>query len=310
MNMKGDTRAFDSKQSLQAGKERIAVEAVNQIPLGKITTNQFQPRSVFNQGELEQLASTIKEKGILQPIVLRKVDDPSAECPFEIIAGERRWRAARLAGLTMVPAIIRTADDQKSREDALIENVQRVDLVFWDTMNAYAGLMDFRGGAKEVAAVVGKDIRTIEMYLKRHREINSIPEVSQFYNAKMKESEKREASLNFIAAYEFAGYVTDSRRLSKSNQNKYNDMLKQLKKRGTEEYQPKPKRWFDKKNGRSVSNAEEKMFEETDKEPRLRICVRKTGRRDDVEKFQEIENSIGAFKERLASLTAGQEGGL
>jgi ParB/RepB/Spo0J family partition protein len=298
--------SFDSKENLQAGKQRIAPEEVSQIPLDKISTNQFQPRTVFGGDELEQLAATIREKGVLQPIVLRRVDDPNAECPFEIIAGERRWRAARLAGLAMVPAIIRSADDQKSREDALIENVQRVDLVFWDAMNAYAGLMDFREGAKEVAAVVGKDTRTIEMYLKCHREINSIAEVSQFYNGKSKESEKRKASLTLTVAYEFAGYAPELRRLSKSNQKKYNDMLKQIKKQGIEGYLPKLKGWFDRKNGRTGPKAEGKMFDETDKEFCLKIKVRKNEGLS-VEAVREIEDSIGTFKERLASLIAGGE---
>jgi ParB/RepB/Spo0J family partition protein len=302
-------RSFDSKENLQAGKQRIAAEEVNQIPLDKITTNQFQPRTVFNEEELEQLASTIKEKGVLQPIVLRKVDDANAACPFEIIAGERRWRAARLAGLPIIPAIIRTADDQKSREDALIENVQRVDLVFWDTMNAYAGLMDFRESTKEVADVVGKETRTIERYLKCYREINSIPEISQFYNAKTRESERRRTSLTFSAAYEFSEYTPDLRRLSKSNQKKYNDILKQLKKCGIEGYLPKLKSWFDGKKCCSSPKAEAKMFEETDKDLTLKIKVRKNGGVD-VQALEKIEASIGAFKERLALLTADGKGQL
>lgn len=98
--------------------------AINDIPLDRIAANPDQPRRDFDEESLGELAASIRELGIIQPVSLRKVGPDT----YQIIAGERRWRAARLAGLTSVPAYIRTASDSELTEMALIENVQREDL--------------------------------------------------------------------------------------------------------------------------------------------------------------------------------------
>lgn len=110
---------------------------VLQIALADIIPNQFQPRVNFDEQELQELAQSIKEHGIIQPLVLRKMG-----AKYEIIAGERRYRAAGMAGLTTVPAIISNIDDQTSAEVALVENVQRKDLTAIEEARSYKNILD------------------------------------------------------------------------------------------------------------------------------------------------------------------------
>ena len=108
-----------------------------QIPIDEIIPNRFQPRLQFDDRGLEELASSIKQHGIIQPLVLRRIEDK-----YEIIAGERRYKAAKLAGLTKVPAVIANIDDNKSAEVAIVENVQRRDLSAIEEARSYKNLLD------------------------------------------------------------------------------------------------------------------------------------------------------------------------
>ncbi len=108
-----------------------------QIPIGDIIPNRFQPRLNFEDRGLEELANSIKQHGIIQPLVLRRVGDK-----FEIIAGERRFKAASMAGLETVPAVIAQIDDNKSAEVAIVENVQRRDLSAIEEARSYKNLLD------------------------------------------------------------------------------------------------------------------------------------------------------------------------
>lgn len=110
---------------------------VLQIPIEDIIPNRFQPRLTFEDRGLEELASSIKQHGIIQPLVVRRVDDK-----YEIIAGERRYKAATIAGLTTVPAIIANIDDDKSAEVAIVENVQRRNLTPIEEARSYKNLLD------------------------------------------------------------------------------------------------------------------------------------------------------------------------
>lgn len=125
----------------------------NEVPIDSIIRNPRQPRSHFDDGALSELSSSIKEFGILQPLVVR----PSTEGQYELIAGERRLRAAKLAGLEAVPVLIRSAGNQNSLEIALIENIQREDINSLECARAYRRLMDEFGLTQEqVAERVGK----------------------------------------------------------------------------------------------------------------------------------------------------------
>ncbi len=110
---------------------------IMQIPIEDIIPNRFQPRLAFDDRGLEELANSIKQHGIIQPLVLRRVNDK-----FEIIAGERRYKAATLAGLSKVPAVIANIDDNKSAEVAIVENVQRRDLTPIEEARSYKNLLD------------------------------------------------------------------------------------------------------------------------------------------------------------------------
>ena len=124
-----------------------------EIPLSEIRPNSYQPRSVFDDEGIASLAASILELGVLQPILVRPGEDGS----YELIAGERRWRAARRAGLATIPAIVKAADDNGALEEALVENLHRVDLNALDEAAAYQQLVDdFHLTHDQIAQRVGK----------------------------------------------------------------------------------------------------------------------------------------------------------
>jgi ParB family chromosome partitioning protein len=130
-------------------------EGVRDIPLDLIHRNPGQPRQFFSDGELAELEASIRDKGVLQPILVR----PKANSPgeYEIVAGERRWRAAQRAGLTSIPALIRVLADDRALEISIVENVQREDLNAMEEARAYRALMDRFGYTQDRAATaVGK----------------------------------------------------------------------------------------------------------------------------------------------------------
>lgn len=136
---------------------------INEIPLDQIEANPNQPRREFDKEALEELACSIREIGIIQPITLRQVDDNR----FQIIAGERRWRASQMAGLTAIPAYIRTINDENVMEMALVENIQREDLNAIEIALAYEHLLDADGMTQEkVSERVGKSRTAITNYLR------------------------------------------------------------------------------------------------------------------------------------------------
>ena len=136
---------------------------ISEIPLDQIERNPNQPRSLFDEDKLEELAASIREIGIIQPITLRQ----TAENRFQIIAGERRWRASQIAGLKTIPAYIRTIKDESVMEMALVENIQREDLNAIEIALAYEHLLDAEGMTQEkVSERVGKSRTAITNYLR------------------------------------------------------------------------------------------------------------------------------------------------
>jgi ParB family chromosome partitioning protein len=128
------------------------------IAVDKLSANKYQPRQEFREEKLKELADSIKEQGILQPIVARKMNDGK----FEIVSGERRWRAAQMAGLHDVPVILRNIDDKKSLELAIIENIQRDDLNPIEEAEAYQKLAEMYSLThQQIGQRVGKDRVTI-----------------------------------------------------------------------------------------------------------------------------------------------------
>lgn len=129
-----------------------------QVPIDKLTSGKYQPRQTFEKASLQDLAQSIKENGILQPIIGRKV----AGGRLEIVAGERRWRAAQLAGVHDVPVLIKNFNDQETLELAIIENIQREDLNPIEEAEGYYRLInEFKMSQQQVADKVGRDRATI-----------------------------------------------------------------------------------------------------------------------------------------------------
>ena len=140
----------ESEASSQPG-----AAGAREIPIELIAANPSQPRVSFAEAELEELVASVRQRGVLQPILVRPAPGRAGE--YQIVAGERRWRAAQRAGLTAVPAVVRELADQETLELALIENLQRADLNAMEEAAAYASLLGISGGTQEdVAQAVGK----------------------------------------------------------------------------------------------------------------------------------------------------------
>lgn len=174
------TESFDEEFDLTAGEDE-KLSKLTELSVDDIVRDEDQPRRDFGGEALQALAASIKEHGVLQPIVVTKEEDK-----YKIVAGERRWRAAKLAGLDKIPAIIRTLDAQNRLEISIIENAQREDLNAMELATAYAKLKaQFNLSAKEIADRVGKSESSIVNTLR----LLNLPEFAKKTMAKEKLSE-------------------------------------------------------------------------------------------------------------------------
>ena len=138
---------------------------INKLSISNLVSNKFQPRKIFDEENLQDLTNSIKKRGIIQPIIVRKSSDDISK--YEIIAGERRWLAAQKAGLHDVPVVITDVDDLKSLEFAIIENVQRNDLNALEEARGYQRLIDeFSYDQEKVAEFIGKSRSHITNFLR------------------------------------------------------------------------------------------------------------------------------------------------
>ncbi len=136
------------------GETKVETQT-NKLLLSEITPNKFQPRKNFDEESLDDLTNSIKERGVIQPIIVRQSNSDSSK--YEIIAGERRWLAARKAGLHDIPVVVTEADDLKSLEFAIVENVQRHDLNPLEEAQGYKRLIDeFSYDQEKVSRFIGK----------------------------------------------------------------------------------------------------------------------------------------------------------
>lgn len=162
----------DSLQDVSEGREHSGA-GLNEIPIDQICTGRYQPRREMASEALEELANSIRAQGLMQPIVIRPIDTG-----YEIIAGERRWRAAQMAGLTAIPAVIRDVPDEAAIAMALIENIQREDLNPIEEAIALQRLQqEFELSQQEVAQAVGKSRSAVANLL---RLLNLCDEVKTF----------------------------------------------------------------------------------------------------------------------------------
>ena len=146
------------------GETKVEIN-INKVSISDLVSNKFQPRKTFDEDSLQDLTNSIKERGIIQPIIVRKSSDDNFK--YEIIAGERRWLAAQNAGLHEVPVVIADVDDLKSLEFAIVENVQRKDLNAIEEARGYQRLIEeFSYDQEKVAQFIGKSRSHIANFLR------------------------------------------------------------------------------------------------------------------------------------------------
>ena len=156
-------RGLDALISTEEEVHTSGSSSINEVPVFKVKANPNQPRREFSPESLQELADSIRQIGIIQPITLRLMEDDS----YQIIAGERRWRAAQMAGLTTIPAYIRTADDENMMQMALVENIQREDLNAIEIALAYQNLIEqYNLTQDKLSEKGGKNRATIANYLR------------------------------------------------------------------------------------------------------------------------------------------------
>ena len=291
---------FKTQDYLNAASKENKVSGtagdVPKIPLDKIRPNPNQPRKTFVKVTLEQLARSIKERGVEQPVIVRRVNDLTSEFLYELAAGERRVRAARMAGLTEIPAIIKDIPDNDMRTIALVENIQRDEMTFMDTARGYMDLRDEFGSSDVIAERVGKDKSTIAKYLRYYSDIYAVPEIAALF-----EKEAAEISLRKAEAYsKISGKIIH---LRKSNKTLFSRMLKKIiKDGGIEKSLPFLIKKFTKDpatpTGKTSTNG---MFKETETELMLDIRIKKNiPVSKEIE--ENIQKSLSAFMEKLSVL--------
>ena len=146
------------------GESKVKIN-INKLSISDLVSNKFQPRKIFNEDKMEDLTNSIKERGIIQPIIVRKSSNDNSK--YEIIAGERRWLAAQKAGLHEVPVLIIEADDLKALEFAIVENVQRHDLNPIEEAISYQRLIDdYSYDQEKVSKFIGKSRSHIANFLR------------------------------------------------------------------------------------------------------------------------------------------------
>ena len=149
IKMKGLGRGLDA---LLAGSDARAEDELRNLPVDRLKPGKYQPRTHMDQASLAELAASIKAQGVMQPILVRAIDSTPGAERYEIVAGERRWRAAQLAGLSEVPVLVRRIPDEQALEMALIENIQRENLNPLEEAQGLLRLIDEFGLTHQQAA--------------------------------------------------------------------------------------------------------------------------------------------------------------
>ncbi len=161
----GSAASLPDSRSIPGASGGGGAGLVREVPLSELRAGPYQPRQSFPEESIRELAESIRSHGVVQPIVVRPA--ASSDRPFEVVAGERRWRAALLAGLSSIPAIVREMGDQQAAECALIENVQREDLNPMDRARAFRALSDRFGLTHEqIAQRVGLERATVTNFMR------------------------------------------------------------------------------------------------------------------------------------------------
>ncbi|MBI5180099.1 MAG: ParB/RepB/Spo0J family partition protein [Nitrospirae bacterium] len=270
------------------------------IDLDKIRPNRFQPRTNFDDTALNELAESIKARGVIQPVIVRKLhrDTVSQDgIEYELIAGERRLRASKIAGLTIIPAVIKETSDDELRTLALIENIQREDLSVMDKAKAILQLKNDNGLKKEdIAKVIGLSVRMVERNIK-------IAEADEVYQNMIIDNK-----LSFRVSDKLMSLGEKIDRLKNKDQALYNKLIKTLQKNPvTEELLDKiVGNYFSKESktdGNEMRSAEQikrENFYETETELGLNFKVNKADIQNDehrdllIKQTEKFFNSLGA----------------
>jgi ParB family chromosome partitioning protein len=293
---KCEAKKFDSERR-HGSDEILPGEQVVSIPLHKIRPNPFQPRKVFD--DIDELAESIKEEGVLQPIIVRRVTDPTSEFLFEILSGERRWRGSKKAGKSHIPAIVREASEEDMKTKAALENTARKDLNFVETMNCYHILVEHYRDTVMVANKVGKSRKHVNEYLKIREEIYRHPKMAEIFEAQAR-------SITYSAAKAFAEVAGKVYRLEKSNNREFLRVVRNMEGGVVRSMDWVVKKMIksDKKEGQremAVVPATEYM-KETESELIFSVRLRKIpGPSGEMKK--EIIRSIDQFREKVSALT-------
>lgn len=215
------TREDKILQQIIGSDEKVKVE---DIPVDKIRQNPYQPRRTFDAGSEKELAASIQEHGLLQPIVVRRLTD-SDQHLYELVSGERRLRAFKALGKSTIPAIVRSINDTEMRTVALIENLQRENLNTYESIKSIYLLREELGNNELVAKALSKSVRTIERHIKIGKELVNFPEVDRVFadNA---------VALDFASAQAFADIASNIHRLRKADKREYERIIRKFEKHG------------------------------------------------------------------------------
>jgi ParB family chromosome partitioning protein len=291
-----EEKKIDLEKTQNGLEEVLPGEQVMSIPLHKIRPNPFQPRKVFD--DIDELAASIKEEGVLQPVIVRKVTDPTSEFLYELLSGERRWRASKKAGKSHIPAIIREASEEDMKTKAALENTARKDLNFIETMNCYQILVEHYRDTESVANKVGKSRKHVNEYLKIREEIYKHPKVAEIFEAQAR-------AITYSAAKAFAEVAVKVYRLEKSNNREFQRVIKNMEDGviGCIDWIVKKVVKSDKKEGMSeTAPTTPPHLRETESDLILSIRVRKKSELP-IQAKEEIFKSLETFRERVSTLS-------
>jgi ParB family chromosome partitioning protein len=299
------TEKYDSRKSLDAAAEKLLGEIKNeeivQIPVDKIMANRFQPRRYFGEDSLASLAETIKKDGVQQPVTVRKIEEENSPFLFELIAGERRLRASRIAGLEKIPAVIKEKSDREVKKLALLENLQREDLTYFETMMSIVGLKEEYGSNEEVGNAVGLTRRSVEQYLRMHTEMSTIPEVFAIV-------EKNQSTLTRTNLQDISNIMAELRRYQRSDKREFERFKKRVKGKGLIVAVEKLLRKIENRN--ITKNKSEPcdadslndIFKETDDTLLIRISIRKDALPSD-QGLEKMQSAINQFFQRIQEIS-------
>lgn len=208
------------------GLKQQGGETVEQILVDQIRPNRYQPRIYFDPQQMEELTADIKHRGILQPVIVRVVNEVDSGENFELAAGERRWRAAKAAGFSTIPALIRQLSDGEMKEIAFIENDERASLTVFERMRYISQRFDEIGNAEDVARRFSIEKPTVEKYIRIYKRITVTAEFEKTFM-------KHQKTIDFRTATSFAS-IANKIAVFKADDNKSEAEGKKNSKQGTQ----------------------------------------------------------------------------